>query len=320
MVGEPVWTWKDVKFHSQHGLSASPVLYKDVVIMPYDGSGKEDPSPGWHKPWDKAFVVGLDRATGAVKWKTPRGLSRLAHVTPILATVAGRDLLISPAGEVIQAFDPTTGAIVWTVPAIGEGVVPSPVIGDGLLFTASGFGASTLRAVRLDGGTDEKSRPVVWETKKVTTIPSPIYVKSYLIMPTEKGIVDCLDAATGKLVWEERLPGTYRSSPVYAGGKLYFLSEDGETTVIEPGPTFRVLERNALGEKCQASMAAAGWPGPSRGRGTISTASGRAARREASGSHAVEWPPIAFPLSEVRSTTAPCSRNTSRNRTAAPPQ
>ena len=259
VAGEPVWTYQDVKFHSQHGLSASPVLFKDVVIMPYDGSSKADPPVGWQKVWDGAFVLALDSATGKVRWKTPRGLSRLAHVTPIIVNVAGKDVLVSPAGELIQAIDPERGAVLWTIPAIGEGVVPSPAAGDGMLFASSGFGATTLRAVRLEGGSEETTRPVVWETKKgVTTIPSPIYVKPNLYMVTEKGTAYCLEAATGKQVWQDRLPGSYRASPVYADGKLYFLSESGETTVVEPGPTFRILEQNALGETCQASMAVSG--------------------------------------------------------------
>jgi outer membrane protein assembly factor BamB len=256
IAGEPVWTYQDIKFHSHHGLSASPIVYKNLLIMPYDGSSKENAAIGWQKPWDGAFLIALDGATGKVVWKTPRGQSRLAHVTPILVRVAGKDVLVSSAGELIQGFDPQRGTLLWTVPAVGEGVTPSPVAGDGLLFTASGFGATTLRAVRLEGGADETTRPVVWDTKKnVTTIPSPIYVKPYLYMVTEKGLVCCLEAATGKQVWQERLPGTYGASPVYAGGKLYFLSESGETTVIEPGPTFRILEKNPLDEKCQASMA-----------------------------------------------------------------
>jgi outer membrane protein assembly factor BamB len=259
VAGEPVWTYKDIHFHSQHGLSASPILYKNLVVMPYDGSSKTNPPIGWQKPWDGGFVLALDRTTGEVRWKTPRGLSRLAHVTPILVTVAGKEVLVSPAGEVIQAFDLESGKVLWTVPAIGEGVVPSPVFGDGMLFAASGFGAPTLRAVRLESGSEEATRPVVWDTKKgVTTIPSPIYVKPYLYMATEKGNAYCLEAATGKQVWQERLPGTYRASPVYAGGKLYFLSESGETTVALPGPTFRILEQNVLGEPCQASMGVSG--------------------------------------------------------------
>ena len=256
VAGEPVWTVQDIKFHSHHGLSASPILYKDLLIMPYDGSSKANAAVGWQKPWDGASVVALDRATGQPRWKTPRGLSRLAHVTPILVQVAGKDVLVSPAGEVVQGFEPLRGTLLWTVPAIGEGVAPSPAAGDGLVFAASGFGATALRAIRLAGSSEQATREVVWETKKgVTTIPSPIYVKPNLYMVTEKGIASCLDAATGKQVWQERLPGTYGASPVYAGGKLYFLSESGETTVVDPGKKFQVLAQNLLGERCQASMA-----------------------------------------------------------------
>lgn len=258
VAGEPVWTYQDFKFHSHHGLSASPLVYKNLLIMPYDGSSKTNASVGWQKTWDGALVVALDRATGQVVWKTPRGLSRLAHATPIITNVAGKDVLLSPAGEVIQGFDPLKGTLLWTVPAIGEGVTPSPIVGEGLLFTASGFGATALRAVRLEGSPDQTTREVAWDTKKgVTTIPSPIYLKPYLYMVTEKGIAYCLDAATGKQVWQERLPGTYGASPVAADGKLYFLNEGGETTILEPGSTFRVLASNPLGEQCQASMAVA---------------------------------------------------------------
>ncbi|MEI7684310.1 MAG: PQQ-binding-like beta-propeller repeat protein [Planctomycetota bacterium] len=258
VAGEPVWTYQDFKFHSHHGLSASPVLYKDLLIMTYDGSSKTNAAVGWQKPWDGALVVALDSATGKVRWKSPRGLSRLAHATPLIVNVAGRDVLASPAGEVVQGFDPQNGKLLWTVPAIGEGVTPSPAIGEGMMFTASGFGATALRAIRLEGGADNTSRQVVWDTKKgVTTIPSPIYVKPYLYMATEKGIAYCLDAATGKQIWQERLPGSYAASPVYADGRLYFLSETGETTVLEPGSAFRILAQNPLGERCQASMAVA---------------------------------------------------------------
>jgi len=256
--GEPVWTYQDFKFHSHHGLSASPILFKDLLIMPYDGSSKTDKAVGWQKTWDGALIVALERATGKVRWKSPRGPSRLGHATPLLVPVAGQEVLVSPAGEVVQAFEPQSGKLLWTVAAIGEGVTPSPVVAEGMVFAASGFGATALRAIRLEGRPEETTRPVVWETRKgVTTIPSPIYVKPYLYMVTEKGILNCLEAASGKEVWQERLPGSYHASPIYAGGNLYFLAENGETTVVAPGPQFKVVAQNPLGERCLASMAVA---------------------------------------------------------------
>jgi outer membrane protein assembly factor BamB len=125
-----------------------------------------------------------------------------------------------------------------------------------LVFAASGFGNTKLRAVSLQADGDAATRKVVWETaRNVPTMPSAVYVKPYLFLVSEKGIATCLEAATGKEKWQERLSGSYSASPVAADGHVYFLSEEGETTVILAGGQFEVVARNALNEPCQASMA-----------------------------------------------------------------
>jgi outer membrane protein assembly factor BamB len=86
-------------------------------------------------------------------------------------------------------------------------------------------------------------------------VPSLLYWKPHLFAITDNGVATCLKAATGDIVWQERLGGNFSASPVFADGRVYFLSDQGETTVIEAGPDFKVLARNALGEKVQASMA-----------------------------------------------------------------
>jgi outer membrane protein assembly factor BamB len=157
------------------------------------------------------------------------------------------------AGDCIQGFRPSDGRRLWSLFAQGEGVVPTPVAGDGLLFTSSGFEATTLRAVRLG-----PNPAVVWEDRKgVPTRPSLLYVSPHLYAVTDAGIASCWEGATGKLVWRERLTGAYSASPVFADGRIYCLNEDGETTVLAAGPEFRILARNPLGAKCQASMAVA---------------------------------------------------------------
>jgi outer membrane protein assembly factor BamB len=252
--GKPAWVNREVKHYSQHGLGASPVLYRDLLIMPFDGSSEgPDKALGWQKPWDRSFLLALDRRTGKERWRARRGLSRIAHTTPVVVHVGGRDELVSSAGDVIQGFDPGTGKRLWSVPATGEGVVPSPVFGDGLVFAASGFGNPTLRAVRVDG---EGGPRVVWASKRnVPMIPSPLCAGGYLYTVTEKGVASCLEAATGKVKWSERLGGSFSASPVYAGGHVYFLSESAETTVVKTGPRCEVVARNALNEPCQASPA-----------------------------------------------------------------
>ncbi len=256
--GAVIWTNREFKFYSQHGLGTSPILYHDLLIMARDGSHPPpDTGVGWHTPWNEAYVLALDKTSGKLRWKTPRGSSRLAHVTPQIMTVNGRDELISGAGDVVQAFDPEAGQKLWSIPSIGEGVVPSIVIGDGLIFSASGFGKPTIRAMKPDGNGREAA--IVWEqNKSVPMVPSFLYLKPHLFAITEGGVAMCLNAATGEIVWQERVGGTFWASPVYAEGRIYFLSEAGETTVIEPASAFKVLAKNPLEGKCQASLAVSG--------------------------------------------------------------
>lgn len=268
--GALVWTNREVQHYSRHGLGASPILHQGLLIMPYDGSNpvpaagnwpnnSNEERLGWQIPWDKALVVALHTSTGKRAWTGKRGQSRIAHVSPILAQHAGQTQLISPAGDAIQGFDPKTGQLIWTVYSQGEGVTPSPVAGDGLVFTSSGFEKSTLRAVKLGGKGDVTKTHIAWEERKgVPTQPSLLYAKPYLYAITDGGIAHCYKAENGEMVWEERIGGNHSASPVLADGKLYFLSEAGETTVIEAGPHFKELARNKLDEKCQASMAVSG--------------------------------------------------------------
>lgn len=255
--GKPVWVNRDVRYYSQHGLGNSPILYHDTLIMPFDGSSAgEDKTLGWQKPWGQSFLLGLDKKTGKERWRARRGLSRIAHTTPIVIAADGRDTLISTAGDVIQGFDPENGARLWSVRAEGEGVVPSPVFGEGLVFAASGFGNPRLRAVKLQPDSKETTRKVVWEaSRNVPMMPSAVFVKPYLFVVTEKGFAMCLEAATGKVKWQERLGGSYSASPVAADGYIYYLSEKGETVVVPADGNFEIIARNSLQESCQASMA-----------------------------------------------------------------
>jgi outer membrane protein assembly factor BamB len=267
--GEILWTNREVQFYSRHGLGASPLLHDGLLIMPFDGSNptsaagawpkvSDEEKLGWQIPWDKAFIAALDVKSGKRVWTAKRGRSRIAHVSPIVAKIDGKDILISGAGDRMQGFNLKNGELLWSVYAQGEGVTPSPVVGDGLLFTSSGFEKTTLRAIKLAKARgDVTESHVAWEQKKgVPTQPSPIFVKPYLYAITDGGIATCYQPESGDIVWQERVGGNHSASPIHASGRIYFLSEGGEATVIAAGAEFKVLAKNSLGEKCQASMAA----------------------------------------------------------------
>jgi outer membrane protein assembly factor BamB len=257
MAGVVIWRNRDFKFYSQHGLGVSPILYQDLFIIPFDGSSDgEDKKVGWQKPWDKAVILALDKQTGKVRWTGRRGLSRIAHVTPNILREEGSDQLVSAAGNVVQGFDLKTGERLWSVDNQGEGVVPSIVIGKGLIFSASGFEKPTIRAIRTGGKGDATETHIAWEqTKGVPSVPSFVYYAPYLFAITDAGIATCLQAETGEIVWQERINGTHAASPIYADGKIYFLSMEGESTIIEAKPEFKVVAKNTIDEPCQASYA-----------------------------------------------------------------
>lgn len=265
--GKILWTNRETRFYSRHGLGASPILHDGLLIMPYDGSNRvgtpgswpnntDEERLGWQTPWDRAEIVALDAATGKRAWVAKRGKSRIAHVTPNIMMVNGKAQLVSPAGDVIQGFDPKSGELIWTVRSQGEGVTPGFAFGDGLIFTSSGFEKTTLRTVRAGGVGDVTDSHIVWEERKgAPTQPSLLHVAPHLYSITDGGIVHCYESASGKIVYQERIGGNHCASPVFANGLIYFLSEAGETTIIRAGPKFEIVARNNLGERCQASIA-----------------------------------------------------------------
>jgi outer membrane protein assembly factor BamB len=256
--GEVAWTNRDHKFYGQHGLGTSAILYNDLLIMARDGSSEgAEKLLGWQKAWDQSYILALDTATGKDRWRAKRGLSRISHSVPNIWEHDGKAELVSEAGDVLQGFDLSTGDRLWSSDVIGESPVPSVVLGDGMAFTAGGWGGKeTIKAFKLGGAGDLKETNLLWEQRKaMPKVPSMLYVKPYLYTINDGGIAQCLKADSGEVIWHQRIPGNFSASPVAADGHIYFLNDDGETTVIEVGPAFNELAKNSLGEKVQASMA-----------------------------------------------------------------
>jgi outer membrane protein assembly factor BamB len=235
-------------YQSQHGAGGSPIVFGDLLIMNCDGS-------------DVAFVIALDKNTGKVKWKTNRGFpADQAYTTPLVIRAAGRDQLISVGAFRTRAYDPLSGKEIWRV-RYDEGFsnVPRPVFAHGLVYVATGFQQPSLLAVRPDGTGDVTKTHIAWALRRGAPLtPSPLAVGDELYLVNDGGIATCLDGRTGAVIWQQRLGGTYSASPVFADGRIYFLAEQGVTTVIAPGKEFRRLATNTLDGGLLASMAISG--------------------------------------------------------------
>jgi len=245
--GELLWS-AQYTCDTQHGSGGSPVLHQGLLIFSCDG-------------FDEAYVVALDAATGKARWKTARRRpTSQAYTTPLVIRVGARDQLVSVGAFRTVAYDPATGAEIWRV-TYGSGFsnVPRPVFGHGLVFLATGFQQAAMMAVRADGTGDVTATHVAWTLERGAPLtPSPLLVGDELYFVSDTGVGTCVDAKTGRLVWQQRLNGNYSASPVYADGRIYFQSEEGVTTVVAAGRVFRRLAVNELPGMTLASMAVSG--------------------------------------------------------------
>lgn len=244
--GEIIWKTKLEYDNGQHGSGGSPVLYENLLIMSCDGQ-------------DVQFVVALDKLTGKVRWKKSRE-GYQAYTTPLVVSLAAGDQVISPGAFRAIAYEPLTGKELWQV-KYGEGFsnVPRPVYGDGLVFICTGFQEPSLLAVRLDGRGDITKSHIAWTLKRGAPLtPSPLLVGTELYLINDNGIASCVDAKTGVPHWQVRLGGNHSASPIYADGRIYFLSEEGESVVILPGKQFKAVAQNQLDGQTLASMAVSG--------------------------------------------------------------
>jgi outer membrane protein assembly factor BamB len=241
--GEVVWKTRLDYDNGQHGPGGSPVIYDNLLILSCDGQ-------------DVQYVVALDKLTGKVRWKKLRE-GYQAYTTPLVVRLPTGDQVISPGAFRAVSYEPRTGKELWQV-RYGDGFsnVPRPVYGNGLVFICTGFQQPSLLAVRLDGRGDVTKSHIAWTLKRgVSLTPSPLLVGDELYMVSDNGVASCIDAKTGAPHWQVRLGGNHSASPIYADGRIYFLSEEGESVVIAPGKEFKALAKNQLDGPTLASMA-----------------------------------------------------------------
>lgn len=245
--------WKQQNFGklgtASVGYGVSPVLYQNLVIMQCDDSGMN------------SFMVAFDKKTGKEVWRTPRKVD-LTWTTPVLVHTAKGVELVTAAIEFIIAYDPATGKELWRHKGLESNAVPTPLVLNDLVVFTSGAPSKIALAIRAGGSGDVTgTSQLVWSYKKGTAyVPSPILYGDYVYLTTDRGLLTCLDAKTGKVEYEGArvpVPATFSASLVAYEGKLLLTSEDGETFVVKAGPKHEIIRTNSLGEPVYASPAIA---------------------------------------------------------------
>jgi outer membrane protein assembly factor BamB len=248
--GRLVWRREFGRIDNYHGTAGSPILYKDRIFLYQDHRPTSDVS---------AFVAAFDKKTGETLWWTDRSQT-VGWGTPIVIDAGERDELIVNSQQLVQAYDVNTGEQLWRVRGMLREVIPTCVVGHGLVFCSSGRAGPTF-AIRPGGSGDVTDTHVVWSSPKGSPfVPSAIIHDDLLYLINDmQSILTVYHATSGEVAYQGRLGQAVRegfsASPVAVGNKLFFTNDTGQTFVVEAGPEFKLLHVNELDAQVIASPA-----------------------------------------------------------------
>lgn len=230
------------------GPGTSPVIHENLVILQCDEDNGE-----------KSFIVAIDKTTGKEAWRASRPV-QASWATPIVVKSGSNAELITSGNEWIISYNPQDGKEIWKMKGHGSNAIPTPLAGHGMVFVYAGYPVKKVFAIKLGAKGDlTGSESLAWQYDKGTAyVPSSILYGDHLYLMTDRGIITCLDAKTGKVVYEGGripIPATFTASPVAADGKLLLTSEDGDTYIIRAGTKHEVIATNSVGEPVYASPA-----------------------------------------------------------------
>ena len=250
--GEPVWERDigDIKTVGL-GVGTSPVLTGGLLIIQADEDSGDD-----------SFIVALDPATGKEVWKRERPV-QASWGTPIVVEHGRQKQLLTTGYEYVISYDPANGRELWRATGLQNNAIHSPMtVGDLAVFT-SGYPGKVVFAIRLDSRGDlTGGDPRVWTYRKGTGyVPSNLLYEGLLYLTNDGGVITCLDARTGEVVFEGgRLPirGRYSASMVGGGGRILMVNTDGDAAIMRAGREHEVLGTFSLGESVWATPAIVG--------------------------------------------------------------
>jgi outer membrane protein assembly factor BamB len=250
--GSIVWMRTDLKCKHVQGPGSSPVLYKNLLILHYEGT-------------DVRFIIALNKKTGKEVWRANRpvepykalpNIGTKAYVTPLIIKVKGRDMMISNGSAVCCAYDPNTGEELWQVIRGAESTVPMPVAENGIIYFYTGFmvdatssNFTEMLAVNPEGKGDITATNVLWrkrDDQTQTQMSTPVIRDGLIYTANTRNMIMCIDAKTGTEIWSERQRANFNASPVYVDGVIWFFSVKGDVIAVKAGRKYEVVAENTM--------------------------------------------------------------------------
>ena len=238
------------KFGLNWGYASSPLLHDGKLIIEVLHGYKTD---------DPSYIVALDAITGEEQWRQERPTDAVAespdaYTTPALLSYGGKTQIVVSGGDYVTGHDPETGKEVWRAGGLNPGkdryyrIVASPIVVEDMIYAPTR--KKPLLALRAGGAGDVTTSNLVWkwEGPAATDVPTPICDGNYFYMVDDRGLIICLNARTGKVIWgpERTAQGTVSASPILADGKIYVINENAITTVLAADSKYRLLATNQL--------------------------------------------------------------------------
>ena len=244
--GQILWKRRDLNCDHEIGAgpASSPFIYNNFLIFNVDGR-------------DVQYVIALNKETGQTAWKTNRSVDfsdvqinqRKAYGTPFIIPRGNSNQMVSIGAKGVYSYDPENGKELWKAEHRGWSIAPRPVYGEGLVFTMIDRDRPEMWAIKPNGSGDITETHIEWkETKRMPPRASPIIIKGLLFVVDRNGYISCIEAKTGKSIWQKRMKGRFSASPILANNLIYFFNEDTVCTIIKPTRELEIVAENKLSD------------------------------------------------------------------------
>ena len=244
--GQILWKRRDLNCDHEIGAgpASSPFIYNNFLIFNVDGR-------------DVQYVIALNKETGETAWKTNRSVDfsdvqvnqRKAYGTPFIIPRGNSNQMVSIGAKGVYSYDPENGKELWKAEHRGWSIAPRPVYGEGLVFTMIDRDRPEMWAINPNGSGDITETHIEWkETKRMPPRASPIIIKGLLFVVDRNGYISCIEAKTGKSIWQKRVKGRFSASPILANNLIYFFNEDTVCTIIKPTRELEIVAENKLSD------------------------------------------------------------------------